>query len=279
MPAYATGAPSHVLTYIPTHMPVHNPVPMPSNHLEIYVDSAYENNTELCKSLLFQYASMYPKVADTLQYNYDVVRYNYEIKLHKERTRIINFDHYFKEIDDSINSDQSDLRGSERYEMVWEVSEETSEKIKTITATATGDTSFGTKRSTMETFMKIGEIICLSGDDALGREVRKEVGPSSDLEDAMLAVLEHMTDAEKQAMMACDDGKGKPFLDQMLKLKKLPDEYCVFDDLKDVIAILTNEHSNTETKSESKLAGEEQDYGDSERNVLSGPTTVEQRDN
>jgi hypothetical protein len=191
---------------------------------------------------------MYPEIGDHLRYNHDSI-------LHRERTRIINFDSYYEDIYDSINGDYSHLRGSEQYEMVWEVSEQIGEKIKAITTAAKGETSFGTERSALETIKKIGETICESGDhDTLAHELRKELGRSSDLEDAMLEVLAHMSDEEKQQMMECRDGSGKQYLEQLLEFKKLADGcYCVFEDLKDVIAVLKNEHStDSSTKTESE---------------------------
>jgi hypothetical protein len=236
------------------HLPAHPPAltaQIPVHHLKTYIDGLYDHNSALIKSLLFQYASLRPDIAEILRYNYDST-------VGRERACVINFDHYSKQVWHDINSNYSDLSGSKQYEMSWEVFGQTCETITNIAAAAAGAASFGTRRSALETLRKIGKTICLSSNDTLGHEVQKQFNSCSDSEDAMLAILEHMTEAERRAMMAGDDGRGHSFLNQLLELQSLADDNCVFPNLKDVIAELKNEYDETETETETESETEDE---------------------
>jgi type II secretory ATPase GspE/PulE/Tfp pilus assembly ATPase PilB-like protein len=117
----------------------------------------------------------------------NLVHHCYDSHIRREQSKVIDFDPYSKHIWSAINSRYSRLSGSKQYEKAFEVLDDVTGMISTISQKASAQhTSFGTKRSALETLRKIGKTICLSGD-TVGHEVRKQFQHESALEDAMIA--------------------------------------------------------------------------------------------
>ncbi|KAF2709417.1 hypothetical protein K504DRAFT_502146 [Pleomassaria siparia CBS 279.74] len=94
---------------------------------------------------------------------------------------------------------------------VWHTLNSNNTIRKIATEAGSAQNSFGTKQSGLETLRKIGKTICLISNDTLGNEVQQQFSHGGTLlEDAMLAI-------------------------KMDELQQLADDYCVFEQLGDVI--------------------------------------------
>jgi hypothetical protein len=79
--------------------------------------------------------------------------------------------------------------------------------VKSIRRQAHADTSFGTRKSALETLRKIGKSIVLA-PSTLGHEVLKQMQEDATLPEAMLAILASMTVEERLAAAHSADEKG-----------------------------------------------------------------------
>jgi hypothetical protein len=169
-----------------------------------------------------------------------LVRKLYNDHIQRERVKVIDFDGYSKSVWRAINTRYTRYRDSEQYDLAYEVLAEATETITKIGDKASAQhTSFGTKRSALETLRKIGKTICLSGD-VIGYEVRKQFQHESALEDAMSAIVAEMSVDECQEMCAIHDGRSS-FLIKMEELLQLSGGYCLFARLEDVLVSLAGE--------------------------------------
>lgn len=119
---------------------------------------------------------------------------------------------------------------------------------------------FGTKASGLETLHKIGKTICLSSNDTLGHEIQTQFDGNPVFEDAVFAVVNVLSEEERERMCDRDDGRST-FLQKMLELKQLADEYCLFDELGEVIATLSGDAASEDD-------GKEPDEGNEEANEI-----------
>ncbi|TID18417.1 hypothetical protein E2P81_ATG06340 [Venturia nashicola] len=91
------------------------------------------------------------------------------------------------------------MRNSEQYEPSFEVAYAVEREIESIAHQVKEDSSWGTKKSAMETMRNIAKTICLSGD-CNGSEVRKQFQHGDALTEAMLHVLVCMSTDERGEM-------------------------------------------------------------------------------
>jgi hypothetical protein len=96
----------------------------------------------------------------------------------------------------------------------------------------------------LETLRKIGKTILLSSD-TLGHEVRRRFQGHSQLEDAMLEIMENFRDGECQKMCGTNDGRST-FLDRLVELNSLTGVYGVFEGLEEVVAQMSRVHEDEE---------------------------------
>ncbi|KAF2642393.1 hypothetical protein P280DRAFT_540217 [Massarina eburnea CBS 473.64] len=182
-------------------------------------------------------------------YTSEFVRKNYDNVLAREQARIIDFDHYSKSIWHTLNSNYRLMGSSNAYDISFKVQDDISEDIRSIGDDAgKKHASFGTKRSGLETLRKVGKTICLSSNNTLGHEVQKQFHLGNTcLEDAMLAIVEAMSEDEKGRMCQIHDGRST-FLEKMEELDHLGDCYHVFGRLNDVITLLAGEEQDDENE-------------------------------
>ena len=187
----------------------------------------------------------------------------YHEHVQREQSKVIDFDPDSKSVWSAINRRYSGMSGSRQYDMAFEVLESVTSTIRSIGDEASAQhTSFGTKRSALETLRKIGKTICLSGD-VIGHEVRKQFGAETVLEDAMNAVVAKMSEEECEKMCAIHDGRST-FLQKMEELHQLAEDYCIFADLGGVLDALAGEVNEEEDENENEEEEDEEDEEDDE---------------
>ncbi|KAF1960077.1 hypothetical protein CC80DRAFT_489303 [Byssothecium circinans] len=206
--------------------------------LSAYIDALHaSDNGALLKRMMLQLA-----ISDTHTATY--VSQNYVNLLAREQARVIDFDHYSKDVWHKLNSDYEHLSGSKAYDISWDVQSAIVARINKIGSKAGNEhTSFGTKRSGLETLRKIGKTICLSSNDTLGHEVQKQFGHETSLEDAMYTIVEAMSEEQRERMCEVHDGRST-FLEELVELKGLDGSHCVFEGLEGVISLLTGEEED-----------------------------------
>lgn len=117
--------------------------------------------------------------------------------------------------------------------MAFEAASEVEECIAAIDKGSGDMTSFGTKKSAVETLRKIGKSILLA-DDTLGYEVRKQFQWNQGVDVVMLRILMGMKAEERAALRAELEEKCR-------ELWQMAGEECIFDKLPEVIRVLTED--------------------------------------
>ncbi|KAF1834959.1 hypothetical protein BDW02DRAFT_620552 [Decorospora gaudefroyi] len=152
--------------------------------------------------------------------------------MQREQSKVINFDHHSQTVWDMINERYDGISGSKQCDMSYDVQNQICDIIQSIADQAgVRHMSFATKSSGLETLRKIADTICAGSGDTLGSEVRKQFSHDSTLEDAMLDIVNAMSDEERETM------RSKFWL-KLSQLKGVADGYCVFEGLDDVMAAL-----------------------------------------
>ncbi|KAL1985475.1 hypothetical protein VTN96DRAFT_7918 [Rasamsonia emersonii] len=123
--------------------------------------------SEKVNEILAQAAARHPDVLQKIQ---DVVTAARE----RERSRIINFDHYSKSVWKSLNVTYRSMSGSAQYDISFEVVEEIDGTIKHIVSQCGRHANPQTRWNGLSVLRKIGKSIVLSGGDTLGHEVQKQ---------------------------------------------------------------------------------------------------------
>lgn len=128
------------------------------------------------------------------------------------------------------------MKSSQQYEASFEVAFTVERKIRSIASQVKEDSSWGTKKSAIETLRKIAKTICLSGD-CIGSEVRKQFQHNDALTESMLHVVNCMSIDERVEMCNVDDGRG-PFSGKMEEVAKKWKSHCLCGDMDDVLDML-----------------------------------------
>ncbi|MCJ1282667.1 hypothetical protein MMC26_001992 [Xylographa opegraphella] len=127
--------------------------------------------------------------------------------------KVIDFDHYSKTAWRAINTHSKSC-------------------IMDIRRMCPAEASYGTKKSALETLRKIGKTGCVSGGDVIGSEVQKGFQWDACLEDTMFGIVQTMTQQERDMIMKGDFGVK---LEELVELSK---DYCLFETLDEVLALL-----------------------------------------
>ncbi|KAF2096703.1 hypothetical protein NA57DRAFT_78300 [Rhizodiscina lignyota] len=167
-----------------------------------------------------------PSVANT-------VRSKYNEKVFAESQRYVDFDRYSKAVWHKINN-YRETSGSRGLDDMYNVIHWIERQITQIRDSVRSFSSFATKRSALETLRKICKTIFLSGG-SLGHEIHQSFQCNSILQDSMLAILEMMTDDEKDRMV---DVNGGEILDKLEELVNLAEDYCMMENISDVLDVL-----------------------------------------
>ena len=146
--------------------------------------------------------------------------------------KVIDFDHYSKTAWRAINTQYKSMKGSHQYRASFGVQEDVVGCITNIRRKCPAEASYGTKKSALETLRKIGKTVCMSGGDVIGLEVQKGFQIDTTLEDTMYGIVQKMTQGERDMIMKGDFGVK---LEELAELSK---NYCVFEKLDEVLALL-----------------------------------------
>ena len=169
---------------------------------------------ETAQSLLVRAAQTHPDSARLLKREVDAL-------IQRDRARVLNFDHLSKSAWHTINSGGGS--GTQQYYAAFDAFESVLQTIKTIQDSCPEHASFGPKKNGLETLRKIGKSICLSSGDTLSHEVQKQFQCNEDITDAMLSILQSMTDDE------LDKVAQSEWYDKLNKLIELAKDYCLFN--------------------------------------------------
>lgn len=156
-----------------------------------------------------------------------------------ERVKIINFDHYSGSVWHEINGPNAEGIGSGQFNRSFDVRYEIVDIIDQIGEQAKPESSYGTKKSALETLRKIGKTIVLSGYDCLGSEVRKSFAYETCLEDTMYNILGTMTEDERIRVGQSADEKGA-LVDKVVSLSEEASGYGMFERLDAVINMMAD---------------------------------------
>jgi hypothetical protein len=190
---------------------------------------------ETINKILIQAAQQHPDVGESVVSEYTKM-------LAAEQAKTIDFDKYSKLAWKSMNAKFSRASGSRQYEKSFEVSGEITDCINAISDATPAHASFGTKKSALETLRKIGKSLSLCEGGTLESELVKQWQMDNQLESTMMRIAQSMTVEERAAIMT------KEFQDKLIELETLSSERCLFDDLKDIRAVLLNEKTGFDEK-------------------------------
>jgi hypothetical protein len=138
-----------------------------------------------------------------------LVRRRYDDHTRREQTKVINFDHYYKEFWYTINEQYRSLSGSKQYDISFDVYNEVRDIIQIIAQQAGVEhASFETKSSGLETLRKIAKTICMSCNDTLGHEMQQRFSQDTSLVDAMTNVVNALNDEECEDIGNMHDGRS-----------------------------------------------------------------------
>ncbi|KAK6392198.1 hypothetical protein LTR65_003970 [Meristemomyces frigidus] len=135
-----------------------------------------------------------------------------------------------------LNKKYKSSRGSVEYERAYDAKEEVDAYIASIEKQAHPDTSYGTKKSALETLRRIGKSIMLA-PSTLGHEVIKHMQEDDALPNAMISILESMSVDERLRLADSSDEKGC-FYDRVGELVADADDLCIFEELSSVVELL-----------------------------------------
>ncbi|KAK4897552.1 hypothetical protein LTR27_004696 [Elasticomyces elasticus] len=193
-------------------------------------------NQETVRSLLATAAAESIYVARHLQDAYDVVLAARERARAIERAKVVDLSHYSGKAWYVLNKKYRSSKGSVEYECAGDAFGDILGYISQILKQAHPDTSYGTKKSALETLRKIGKSIVFASS-TLGSEVRKQMGYDDSLSEAMKQILESMTIDERVKLSEETDEKGD-FLSEVAELESSARGYCMFEGLEDVLGLL-----------------------------------------
>ena len=170
--------------------------------------------------LLIAAAKIYPDVAFLVQQEADRIAA-------AERAKVLDFDYLSKSVWKTLNVTYERLSGSHAFEMSGQAENDIEDCIENIRRSCPKTASFKTKENALETLRKIGKSICLS-NGVVGREIRKSCGCQTTLISTMLGIAESLADEEMERL--------RPWLDdKLVELQGIADDYCIFEDLGEVI--------------------------------------------
>ena len=147
-----------------------------------------------------------------------------------ESTRIIDFDYLSKRAGHELQQGQG-LKGSRQYHLGLDVSVNIREIVETIQKQTPAHSSFGTKKSALETLRKIGKSLVLRNHDTFGSELVKSLHQDGDpQEKVMLEIVDEMTEDEKARMR-----ENTEWLDKVEELIELGGRHEMYGSLNEML--------------------------------------------
>ena len=152
-------------------------------------------------------------------------------------THTIDFSKYSGSAWYALNKKYKSSKDSVEYENSWAAASEVKDCVGSIRRQATlPSSSFGTKRSALETPRKIGKSVTLA-PSTLGSEVIKQFQYEDCVEDAMKKILLGMSAAEVKQVAQSADEKGM-FVDKVDELQASAAGLCIMEGLEEILNIL-----------------------------------------
>lgn len=148
-----------------------------------------------------------------------------------ERARVYDFDHYSKSAWYAINKKHDRKSGSKQYEAGYEVASDIEHMFKTMARQTHAHSPLATKRSALETMRKILKSICLHNSE-VGRVVMTNIHGQMD---CMIAVAKCFNAHDVRVIAA------EGLLERIEELEALAKQYCVFEELNDVLDIVSTD--------------------------------------
>lgn len=150
---------------------------------------------------------------------------------------VIDFSNYSGSAWYALNKKYKSSKGSVEYENSWAAVSEVKDCVESIRRQAIVlDSSFGTKKSALETLRKIGKSVTLA-PSRLGSEVIKQFQYEDCVEDTMKAILLGISEDDIKKVAQAADEKGM-FVDKVDELQASAAGLCIMEGLEEVLNIL-----------------------------------------
>lgn len=146
-----------------------------------------------------------------------------------ERAQVHDFDHYSKSAWYSINKKYDRHSGAQQFDAGFEVAAEIEEMFKTMADQTHAHSPLATKRSALETMRKILKSICLHRSE-VGKVVKTNIHGHMG---HMIAVATRFSAADVKSI------KAEGLIDRLEELEDLCGDYAVFEELSDVLDIVS----------------------------------------
>ena len=182
------------------------------------------------KQILIQAAEIHPDV-------HSLVTGAIEATKAEQRNTVISFPFESSSVWHKINTRYSGMRGSQQFEVSFEVVSHVTSTINNILNKCRMHPKPKTLFNGLTVLRKIGKTICLSGGDTIGHEVQKHFQSDTCLEDAMHEIVSGMT-MEQWEDIFFDDSTPEALWPKLLELEELAEGHCLFKGLGDVIELL-----------------------------------------
>lgn len=191
----------------------------------------------------------------------------YEEKVREQQARVLSFDHYSKSVWRRINKEHSSLSGSKQYEKAFDVFYDIKDDIRNIAQQAGRTASDATRRNALEGLRKVGKTVSLSGGDTLSHEVKKHFQGDQEMTDAMLSVVDAMSNEERLFVRDEWSADGtRAWIATLEELVSLSELEMIFEDLRSVLVALGMEregdHEEEEDEEEEDEEEEEEEEGE-----------------
>lgn len=197
---------------------------VPPHHLSAALETLTEEET---RRILLDAARTSERIANK-------VLSIYNAKVFAESQRERDFDFFSKIVWREVNPWRNSRWGSDA-EDDYAVSQSVERSIGEIQKAVKPHSSFRTKQSGLETLRKICKTICLSDEHSFGEDVQMHFQDNPILETSMLAILECMTEEEKETMRNVNNGEIIAKVRELIDLAK---EREILKDMHDVLVVL-----------------------------------------
>lgn len=173
------------------------------------------------RTIVLDSAQQVPYVANLLLAKYDA-------KVLQEQQKVIDFDHHSKYVWRLYNREYARLSSSKQSEMAGNVLHAFLDSIATIRGSVHPQSSFGTKRSALETLRRMAKTLVMGACDELQSRVVKDFQGDPAFEDAMSHVIQAMVPSEREQMCKVNGGE---ILEKLDELSELGEGHCVLEEI------------------------------------------------
>ncbi|KAK5738049.1 hypothetical protein LTR17_006292 [Elasticomyces elasticus] len=182
--------------------------------------------------------------------------------IEEEMRTILDLSHYSRKAWHILHKKYVSDKGSVEYNNAGPAFNEVDAIVEEIHEQAHESSSYGTRKSAMETLRKIGKSIVLT-PSTLGSEVRQNMNWNFTLPDTMQAILESMSVKQRLRLADSADEKGM-FFDKMEELMKMAEDHCMWEERLDPIVTLLGGTDGTDDEEEEDAGDEGDDETETE---------------